>query len=190
MKWKAALYQCIYKYEFWDVFIWACDNELILRPTFTVLVDNYLAPECTEITLLVINFSRSNNKIPVFPRGISNSRIFPVLPGVADTLLKHPIMLLVNCSKVVSVSYIFMQIPCVTLWLSLCDAEDSASIHWYARTSLLAKNSKRFLAKHCNFIAMFGYCHNMSSVCLSSETRVYCDKMIEARITRLTLNNS
>jgi len=30
MKWQAALYQCTYKYEFWNVFVWACDDELRL----------------------------------------------------------------------------------------------------------------------------------------------------------------
>ena len=33
-----------------------------------------------------------------------------------------------------------------------------------------------FLADHCN--ATFGYCHEMSSVCLSSVTRVYCGQMV------------
>jgi len=42
-----------------------------------------------------------------------------------------------------------------------------------------------FLAEHCNFIAMPGYCHvvvRLSSVCLSSVTRGYCDKKTEVRI--------
>jgi len=33
-------------------------------PTFSVLADNYWAPECTKITLLIINYSRSINKNP------------------------------------------------------------------------------------------------------------------------------
>jgi len=45
------------------------------------------------------------------------------------------------------------------------------------------------LAERCNCIAMFGYCHNMSPVCRLSVTRVYCDKMIEARITACSLNS-
>ena len=32
--------------------------------TIIVLADNYWVPECTKITLLVITFSRSINKIP------------------------------------------------------------------------------------------------------------------------------
>jgi len=33
-------------------------------PTFSVLADNYWVPECTKITQLIINFSRSINKNP------------------------------------------------------------------------------------------------------------------------------
>jgi len=64
MKWQAALYQCIYKYEFWNVFIWASDDEL--QPTLITVSAILLttATECTKITPLVIYFSRSNNKIP------------------------------------------------------------------------------------------------------------------------------
>jgi len=36
-------------------------------------------------------------------------------------------------------------------------------------------------------IAKFGYCHVMSSVCLSFVTRVYCDKMTKARIMQFLL---
>ena len=34
----------------------------------------------------------------------------------------------------------------------------------------------RFLANRCN--ATFGYCHEMSSVCLSSVTRMYCGQTV------------
>jgi len=34
----------------------------------------------------------------------------------------------------------------------------------------------QFLADRCN--ATFGYCHEMSTVCLSSVTRVYCGQMV------------
>ena len=44
------------------------------------------------------------------------------------------------------------------------------------------------LAKHCNFIAITGYCHNMSSVCHLSETRVYCDKTAEVSVMQFSLN--
>jgi len=81
VKWQATLYQCIYKYECWNVFMWACDDELItvssiLLPILSVLTDNYWAPECTKITRLVINFFQEQQ----------NSRRFPVFPGVVDTL--------------------------------------------------------------------------------------------------------
>jgi len=50
-------------------------------PTFSVLVDNYRAPECRKITQPVITFSGASTKfqeISIFPGGISNSRRFPV----------------------------------------------------------------------------------------------------------------
>jgi len=48
------------------------------------------------------------------------------------------------------------------------------------------------LAKYCNCIAKFGYCHDVMCVvvvvvCLSSVMLVYCDKVTEARNTRFSL---
>ena len=42
-----------------------------------------------------------------------------------------------------------------------------------------------FLADLCN--ATFGYCHNMSSVCRLSVTRMYCDKTAAVRIMQFSL---
>jgi len=52
----------------------------------------------------------------------------------------------------------------------------------------LHENIIRFLANRCN--ATFGYCYNMSSVYHLSVTRVYCDKMAEARIMQFSLKCS
>jgi len=47
---------------------------------------------------------------------------------------------------------------------------------------------KRFVSGTLQLHCKFHYCHKMSSVvCLSSVTRVYCDKMAEARIMQLSL---
>jgi len=62
---------------------------------FSVLADNYWAPGCTKITLLIEFFQvhqQKSRRFPVFPGGISNSRrfpVFPVFPGVVDTLCVH-----------------------------------------------------------------------------------------------------
>jgi len=45
----------------------------------------------------------------------------------------------------------------------------------------------RFLAERCNFIAMSGC---LFVVCLSVMTRVYCDKMAEARIMQFSIKCS
>ena len=72
------VYITIIWYSGWHTVIVSADNywaglltpEIIVilftqaLPTFSVLADNYRATECTKITLLVINFSRSIKKIP------------------------------------------------------------------------------------------------------------------------------
>jgi len=59
MKWQAALYQCTYTYEFLNVFVWACDDELrLLTPKIIVILFTQALP------MLIINFSRSINKNP------------------------------------------------------------------------------------------------------------------------------
>jgi len=59
-------------------------------PTFSVLADNYWAPERTKITLLIINFSRSINKNPgdfkYFQEEFQIPGDFLVFPGVVDTM--------------------------------------------------------------------------------------------------------
>ena len=64
-------------------------------------------------------------------------------------------------------------------------------------TMLIGQMKCSNLAECWNFIAMAGYCHNMSSVVclsacpssvyLSSVTRVYCDKTAEAKIMHFSL---
>ena len=85
MKWQAALYQCIYKYEFWNVFVWACDDEL--RPTLITVPS--IQKNYTADYKFFQEHQQKSRRFPVFPGGISNSRrfpVFPIFPGVVDTL--------------------------------------------------------------------------------------------------------
>jgi len=72
MKWEAALYQCIYKYEFWDVFIWARDDELIT-------VSSILLTTMMNNAWMYKNYTVSYN---FFQKQRQNSRRFPVFPEV------------------------------------------------------------------------------------------------------------
>ena len=64
-------------------------------------------------------------------------------------------------------------VPVQAYWKSFVSVVNFRRRMWTYRVQCYALH---FLADRCN--ATFGYCHEMSSVCLSSVTRVYCGQTV------------